>query len=75
MLDLLQQLDSLSGKKSRDPLNQVHDILIAETAIKKHAVLVSGDKNLRQVVSDFGGRAMTPQQFENEAAPSESNPS
>jgi len=75
MRDRLRQLDKEGWKKNKDPLNQQRDILIAETAIKNHATLVSGDKNLRQIVSEFGGRAITPIQFENEATPSETKPS
>jgi zinc-finger of transposase IS204/IS1001/IS1096/IS1165/Transposase len=71
MLDRLRQLDGKSGKKSRDPLNQDRDILIAETAITNHAILVSGDENLRQVVSDFGGGAIATNQFETEATASD----
>ena len=50
----LQQLDS----KAKKPLNQERDILIAETAIKNGATLVSDDHNLRRVVSEFGGSAI-----------------
>ncbi len=71
MLDRLRWLDEQSRKKNRDPLNQERDILIAETAIKNHAALVSGDENLRRVVSEFGGCAITLSQFENEASLSE----
>jgi predicted nuclease of predicted toxin-antitoxin system len=67
MLNRLRQLDEEAGKKSREPLNQDRDILIAETAIKNHAHLVSGDENLRRVVSEFGGYAITSIQFENVA--------
>jgi predicted nucleic acid-binding protein len=75
MLDRLRQLDEESGKSSKDRLNQDRDILIAETAIKNHAILVSGDKNLRQVVSEFGGSAIATDQFEIEAAASDRNKS
>ncbi len=79
MRDRLRQLDKESGKKKKVPLEQVlnqeRDIFIAETAIKNHATLVSGDKNLRQVVSEFGGCVITSIQFENEATPSEPKPS
>src|ERR1700730_18752589 len=44
--------------KNKNPLNQERDILIAETAIKNSATLVSDDRNLRQVVSEFGGCAI-----------------
>jgi predicted nucleic acid-binding protein len=54
MLARLQQLDT----KDKSANNQVRDILIAETAIKNGATLVSGDSNLRQVVSEFGGNAI-----------------
>ncbi len=56
MLARLRQLDP----KNKSAPNQVRDILIAETAIKNGATLVSGDSNLRQVVSEFGGNAMDP---------------
>jgi hypothetical protein len=62
MLQRLKELDP----NSKSFLNQTRDILIAETAIKNGATLVSGDKNLRQVVSEFGGRAIDHKQFENE---------
>jgi len=54
MLARLRQLDP----KSKNPMNQERDILIAETAIKSGATLVSGDVNLQQVVAEFGGRAI-----------------
>jgi rRNA-processing protein FCF1 len=63
MLDRLRQLDAEKKKKSRDKLNPDRDILIAETAIKNHAILVSNDDNLRQVVSEFAGKAITLTQF------------
>ena len=50
----LQALDP----KNKHPLNQERDILIAETAIKNGVTLVSDDRNLRQVVSEFGGCAI-----------------
>jgi predicted nucleic acid-binding protein len=50
-----QQLD----RRPR-PLNQERDILIAETAIKAGAVLVTGDANLRRVTEEFGGQALNP---------------
>jgi hypothetical protein len=50
----LEQLDS----KTKKPLNQERDILIAETAIKNRATFVSDDHNLRRVVSEFGGSAI-----------------
>jgi predicted nucleic acid-binding protein len=56
MLARLRQLDH----KNKSMPNQVRDILIAETAIKNRATPVSGDSNLRQVVSEFGGNAIEP---------------
>ena len=53
----LQELDR-KCKTNRKDLNQERDILIAETAIKNGATLVSDDCNLRQVVSEFGGCAI-----------------
>jgi hypothetical protein len=54
MRQRLQQLDPRNKKR----LNQERDILIAETAIKNGAVLVSDDRNLRRVVTEFGGSAI-----------------
>jgi hypothetical protein len=59
MLDRLRTLDARK-KKRKDSGNQLRDILIAETAIKSGAILVSGDSNLRQVVGEFAGRAIDP---------------
>jgi predicted nucleic acid-binding protein len=56
MLARLRQLEP----KNKRAQNQIRDILIAETAIKNGATLVSGDSNLRQVVSEFGGNAIDP---------------
>jgi len=68
MLDRPRELDREQGKKIRDPLNQPRDILIAETAIKNGATLVSGDENLRLVVLEFGGRAIDRPSSERERA-------
>ncbi len=54
MLSRLRELDA----KNKNPLNQVRDVLIAETAIKNKAILVSHDDNLRKIVFEFGGRAI-----------------
>jgi predicted nucleic acid-binding protein len=59
MLARLRQLDP----KNKNTPNQLRDILIAETAIKNGATLVSGDSNLRQVVSEFGGNALDPDNY------------
>jgi predicted nucleic acid-binding protein len=58
MLERLRQLDKKQNKRD-DLRNQTCDILIAETALKNEAVLVSDDSNLRQVIAEFGGRAIT----------------
>jgi hypothetical protein len=59
MLVRLKALDTASGKKPRDPANQLRDILIAETAVKSGLTLVSDDVNLRCVTTEFGGNAIT----------------
>lgn len=56
---MLARLQELEGKR-KDIRNQLRDILIAETAIKNGAILVTRDANLRQVVSEFGGRTVDP---------------
>ncbi len=56
MLNLLQNLD----RKKKDRRGQVKDVLIAETAIKYGAALVSGDKALCKVMETFGGRVAKP---------------
>jgi hypothetical protein len=47
----------------RKSQNQLSDVSIAETAIKKCAILVSDDPELRQVVLELGGRALDHRQF------------
>ncbi len=69
MLGRLRELDAKKGKGAgKDGLGQERDVLIAETAIKNHAILVTEDANLRQVFSEFGGRAIDCQQFAREMA-------
>ncbi len=72
MLARLQQLDPNNKKDERKKhakhLNQLRDILIAETAIKNGATLVSGDDNLRKVVLEFGGAAISLEQFEHDTS-------
>jgi rRNA-processing protein FCF1 len=55
MLASLQALD----RKKNQSRNQTRDILIAETAMKNGAVLISSDANLRKVVHEFGGQAIS----------------
>jgi hypothetical protein len=59
---MLKRLRQLEGTKSGS--NQVADVLIAETAMKRGAVLVSDDKNLRMMASEFGVPAMCLKDFE-----------
>jgi predicted nucleic acid-binding protein len=65
MLDRLRQLDTKTKKNRKkksdedEDLNPDRDILIGETAIKNQAILVTNDNNLRQVVSEFMGKAIT----------------
>jgi predicted nucleic acid-binding protein len=60
MLARLRQLDADARKKHRDPKNQIRDVLVGHTAIKINATLISCDPQLRQLVSEFGGRAVSP---------------
>lgn len=60
MLARLQELDAKKKRKKKDVRNQLRDILIAETAIKNAATLVTSDGNLQTVVLEFGGRAIAP---------------
>jgi predicted nucleic acid-binding protein len=60
---MLARLEMLDQKKYRH-LNQTRDVLIAETAIKNGAILITGDTNLRQVMSEFGGRAISLDEFQ-----------
>ena len=64
MLARLKELDAAS-KKKRPLANQQCDILIAETAVKNGLTLVTGDRNLRVVTSEFGGRAVTLAELQN----------
>lgn len=58
MLERLQVLDADAGKRCT-PENQSRDIRIGETALRLGCVLVSDDSNLRQVLREFGGRALS----------------
>lgn len=59
MLARLRELD----RKDRG-LNQVRDVLIAETTIKQDAILVTNDQKLQQLAAEFGGRAIDQPEFE-----------
>jgi len=62
MLKRLKELDEKSGKQKRLE-NQARDVLIALTSIKNRLVLVTEDRNLKKVVEEFGGCAITFEQF------------
>ncbi len=52
-------LDSLNRAKR----SNIQDVLIAETAIKVRAVLVTDDADLRTTTERFGGKAMSVEEF------------
>lgn len=54
---MLARLRVLDDKPRRQHVNQIRDIVIAETALKLGAALVTDDANLRQVMEEFGGAA------------------
>ena len=58
---MLARLRELEGTKRGS--NQVADVLIAENAMKRGAILVSGDQNLRIVASEFGVQVMALNDF------------
>lgn len=58
MLTRLRDLDKKAGRK-KTPENQARDSLIAITCIEDNLTLISDDKNLRTVIQQFGGRAIS----------------
>ena len=60
--DIKSRLDVLKKKK-----NNVQDALIAETAISNKLCLVTDDNNLCQVAREFGGTAISVQEFKKKA--------
>jgi hypothetical protein len=56
---LKERLDGLNGCKT----NNVHDALIAETAIKRELVLVTDDSDLAKVTKEFGGQCLSWDEF------------
>ncbi|MDP4026982.1 hypothetical protein Q8W71_30800 [Methylobacterium sp. NEAU 140] len=54
---MLTRLKAIDRKPPRQHVNQIRDIVIAETALKLGATLVSDDGALRQIVLEFGGTA------------------
>jgi hypothetical protein len=59
MLARLYQLNAHASKTHRDPKNPIRDVLIAHTAINVNATLISDDPQLRQLVAECGGRAIS----------------
>jgi hypothetical protein len=59
MLARLHQLNAHASKTHRDPKNPIRDVLIAHTAINVNATLISDDPQLRQLVAECGGRAIS----------------
>ncbi len=59
MLARLVELDNARGKRPQRN-NQVRDVLIAETSIKHGVTLLTCDKNLERVTTEFGGVAREP---------------
>lgn len=62
--------DGLYGKmlanlnqRNKNKGNNAHDVLIGVTAIKRQCVLVSNDGDLREVVIEHGGHAITFEEF------------
>lgn len=62
MLARLRGLD-VAKRRKKSAHNQIRDVLIAETAIKNDAILVTDDLNLRQMTIEFGGSSITCEQF------------
>lgn|ERR1700734_1511154 len=54
---MLARLKELEGERRGS--NQIADVLIAETAMKRGAILVSGDQNLCRMASEFGVQVMS----------------
>lgn len=55
---MLARLKILNPKPPKKDTNQIRDIVIAETALKLGATLVSDDVALRVVMTEFGGVAV-----------------
>jgi predicted nucleic acid-binding protein len=62
---MLTRLKQMEGEKNKWT-NQVGDVLIAETAMRHGAVLVSGDSKLRTMASEFGVEVMSIEDFARE---------
>lgn len=59
---MLKRLRELDGKTRRGT-NQLADALIAETAMRHKASVVSGDASLRKMCAEFGVGAMSLEEF------------
>ena len=66
MLKRLEELDREAGKRPKGArrLNQSRDVRIAETAIKHGLTVVTTDPQLLKLIPEFGGRAITLDQFQ-----------
>ena len=68
MLERLVYLDRANGRHKRQSgtrliANQISDVVIAETALKAGALLISADGNLCTVMKEFGGSASSPEKM------------
>lgn len=63
MLERLKEEDRKKKKKYRDPRNPIRDIVNAETALNGKMFLVTADDNLRKIMLEFGGTAISFQDF------------
>jgi hypothetical protein len=59
---MLARLRELEGEKD-NWANQVGDVLIAETAMRRGATLVTDDAHLRTMASEFGVEVMSVEEF------------
>ena len=60
MLARLSELDKKSKKNAKEPeTNRARDILIAETAIANGICLITADRNLATLCTEFGGSVET----------------
>ena len=60
---VIQEIIERLNAKNRSKKNNGHDALIAETSLKNKYALVTDDSDLRQVLQDMGGIAMSFQEF------------
>ncbi len=60
---VIQAIIEKLNAKNKSKTNNGHDALIAETALKNKYTLVTDDGDLREVMLDMGGIAMSFQEF------------